>query len=105
MVTLSGGNQQKAILARWLQTQPTVCILDEPTKGVDIGARAALHRQILARAAQGMAILLISSDLPELLGLAHRVLVLHKGRLVAELAGAAATPQRIMELASTGRAA
>ena len=82
-----------------------MCILDEPTKGVDIGARAALHRQILARAAQGMAILLISSDLPELLGLAHRVLVLHKGRLVAELAGAEATPQRVMELASTGRAA
>ena len=100
-----GGNQQKAILARWLQTEPTVCILDEPTKGVDIGARAALHRQILARASQGMAIVLISSDLPELLGLAHRVLVLHKGRLIAELSGAEATPQRVMELASTGRAA
>ena len=92
MVTLSGGNQQKAILARWLQTDPTVCILDEPTKGVDIGARAALHRHDLARASQGMAILLISSDLPELLGLAHRVLVLHKGRLVAELAGTEVDP-------------
>ena len=105
MVTLSGGNQQKAILGRWLYADPKVCILDEPTKGVDIVARAALHGQMLARAENGMGILLISSDLPELLGLSHRVLVLHKGRLVAELGREEATPQLIMELASTGRVA
>ena len=105
MVTLSGGNQQKAIVGRWFHGEPRVCVLDEPTKGVDIGARAALHRLILAKAARGAGILLISSDLPELLGLAHRVLVLHKGRPAAELARGEATPQRVMELASTGRAA
>jgi ribose transport system ATP-binding protein len=105
IVTLSGGNQQKAILGRWFQGDPRVCILDEPTKGVDIGARAALHRLILAKAAQGVGVLLISSDLPELLGLAHRVLVLHKGRLAAEVGRDAATPQHVMALASTGRAA
>src|SRR3954468_6235207 len=105
MVTLSGGNQQKAIVGRWVHGEPRACVLDEPTKGVDIGARAALHRLILAKAARGAGILLISSDMPELLGLAHRVLVLHKGRPAAELARGEATPQRVMELASTGRAA
>ena len=99
MVTLSGGNQQKAILARWLQTKPTVCILDEPTKGVDIGARAALHRQILARAAQGMAILLISSDLPEVLATSDRIVVMREGRLMRILDRADATQERVLTAA------
>ncbi len=105
MVTLSGGNQQKAILGRWFEGNPAVCILDEPTKGVDIGAREAVHRMILERAAAGVAFLLISSDLAELRALAHRVLVLHKGRLVADLDRAEADLHHIMALASTGRAA
>ena len=85
MITLSGGNQQKAILGRWLHGRPRVCILDEPTKGVDIGARAAVHQIIVSLAAKGVAFLLISSDLPELFALAHRVIVLHKGRLAGAL--------------------
>jgi ABC-type sugar transport system ATPase subunit len=105
MVTLSGGNQQKAILGRWFEGNPSVCILDEPTKGVDIGAREAVHRMILERAAAGVAFLLISSDLAELRLLAHRVLVLHKGRLVGDLDRAEAELHQIMALASTGRAA
>jgi ribose transport system ATP-binding protein len=105
MLALSGGNQQKAIVARWLQRAPSVCILDEPTKGVDIGARAEMHRLIRAQASNGVAFLLISSDLPELIGLAHRVLVLHKGRVVGALSRAEAEPHHILALASTGRAA
>jgi ABC-type sugar transport system ATPase subunit len=105
MLALSGGNQQKAIVARWLQTGPQVCILDEPTKGVDIGARAEMYRLIRERAAAGVAFLLISSDLPELMSLAHRLLVLHKGRIVGELPRAQAEPHGVLALASTGRAA
>jgi ABC-type sugar transport system ATPase subunit len=105
MVTLSGGNQQKAILGRWFEGDPAVCILDEPTKGVDIGAREAVHRMILERAAAGVAFLLITSDLAELRALAHRVLVLHKGRVVADLGRADADLHHVMALASTGRAA
>jgi ABC-type sugar transport system ATPase subunit len=105
MVTLSGGNQQKAILGRWFGGDPLVCILDEPTKGVDIGAREAVHRMIRERATTGVAFLLISSDLAELRLLAERVLVMHKGRLVADLDRADADLHHIMALASTGRAA
>jgi ABC-type sugar transport system ATPase subunit len=105
MLALSGGNQQKAIIARWLQTEPQVCILDEPTKGVDIGARADMYRLIRERAAAGVAFLLISSDMPELMGLAHRVIVLHKGRIAGELSRTDAEPHRILAMASTGHAA
>jgi ribose transport system ATP-binding protein len=105
MVALSGGNQQKAIIGRWLQSDPLVCILDEPSRGVDIGARAEMHRLIRERAAAGMAFLLISSDLPELIGLAHRVLVLHKGRIAGEMPSARAQQHRILSLASMGREA
>jgi ABC-type sugar transport system ATPase subunit len=86
---LSGGNQQKVVLARALAGQPRILILDEPTRGVDVGAKAEIHRQILDLAAKGMAVILISSELPELLGLADRVLVLREGRVEAELSGAA----------------
>ncbi|MFM1768378.1 MAG: hypothetical protein RJA22_907 [Verrucomicrobiota bacterium] len=84
---LSGGNQQKVALARWLATQPRVLILDEPTQGVDIGAKGEIHRLIRRLAAEGIAVLLISSDLPEVIGLSHRLGVMRGGRLVAELPG------------------
>jgi ABC-type sugar transport system ATPase subunit len=83
---LSGGNQQKVLFARWLFRRPRVLILDEPTRGVDVGARAAIHRLINDLAAEGAAILLISSELEEVLGLAHRVLVIRRGSLVREFA-------------------
>jgi rhamnose transport system ATP-binding protein len=97
--TLSGGNQQKVALARWLATTPRVLILDEPTQGVDIGAKAEIHRLIRSLAADGLAILLISSELTELLGLAHRIGVVRGGRLVGVLDHADATEERLMSLA------
>jgi rhamnose transport system ATP-binding protein len=97
--TLSGGNQQKVALARWLATKPRLLILDEPTQGVDIGAKAEIHRLIRALAADGLAILLISSELTELLGLAHRIGVMRGGRLVGMLDHADATEERLMSLA------
>ena len=97
--TLSGGNQQKVALARWLATKPRLLILDEPTQGVDIGAKAEIHRLIRSLASDGLAILLISSELTELLGLAHRIGVMRGGRLVGELTRAEATEERLMSLA------
>ena len=85
--SLSGGNQQKALLAMWAGVTPRVLIVDEPTRGVDVGAKAEIYQHLRAMASEGMAILLISSDLPEVIGLSDRVLVMRKGRLVAELQG------------------
>jgi ABC-type sugar transport system ATPase subunit len=87
VATLSGGNQQKVMLGRWLLCEPKVLIVDEPSRGVDIGARAAINRIMHALAERGVAILLISSEMEEVMGLSHRILVLHQGRLAAELAG------------------
>jgi rhamnose transport system ATP-binding protein len=101
---LSGGNQQKVVIAKWLATEPQVLILDEPTRGVDIGAKVEVHRIISDLAASGLAILLISSDLPEVLAMSDRILVLHEGRLVAEIPGAEATEERVM-FAATGQGA
>jgi rhamnose transport system ATP-binding protein len=102
---LSGGNQQKAILARWLLTEPRVLILDEPTRGIDIGVKAEFYRIIGELAAQGRAVLLISSEMPELLALCDRILVMAEGRLTADLPRSAASQERIMEAAvpRTGR--
>ena len=86
VASLSGGNQQKVLFARWLFKQPRVLILDEPTRGVDVGARAAIHRLINDLAEQGAAILMISSELEEVLGLAHRVLVIRRGAITHEFA-------------------
>jgi rhamnose transport system ATP-binding protein len=97
--TLSGGNQQKVALARWLATRPRVLILDEPTQGVDIGAKAEIHRLIVDLAEQGLAILLISSELPEILGMCDRVIVMREGRLAGTLDRAEAAPERILTLA------
>src|SRR6185312_6924048 len=96
---LSGGNQQKAILARWLLTDPSVLILDEPTRGIDIGVKAEFYDMIGELAAGGRAILLISSELPELLALCDRVLVMSEGRLTANIARADATQEAIMSAA------
>jgi ABC-type sugar transport system ATPase subunit len=84
-MTLSGGNQQKVVLAKWLAAQSTILILDEPTRGVDVGAKAELHAWIDRIAAAGTAVLLISSELPELLNLSRRILVLRDGKLVGEV--------------------
>ena len=99
--SLSGGNQQKVVLAKWLATAPRVLLLDEPTKGVDVGAKFDIHEIIRRQAASGMACLVVSSDLPEVLALAHRVLVMREGRMQGELAGADATEESVMDLATS----
>jgi rhamnose transport system ATP-binding protein len=98
---LSGGNQQKVVLAKWLASKPRVLILDEPTRGIDIGAKVEVHRIISELAASGLGIILISSDLPEVLAMSDRILVLHEGRITAEIPGAQATQERVM-FAATG---
>jgi ABC-type sugar transport system ATPase subunit len=98
--TLSGGNQQKTILARWLERGPEIILLDEPTRGVDVGAKAEIHALIDRLAGQGCGVLLISSDLPEVLGLSDRVLVMHRGTIAAELRGAAMTQENVILAAS-----
>jgi rhamnose transport system ATP-binding protein len=103
--TLSGGNQQKVMLAKWLNTQPRLLIVDEPTRGIDVGAKAEVHRILRDLAGQGVAILAISSDLPEVLSLADRVLVMREGRLVGEFTGEAATEESVMRLAVGAREA
>jgi rhamnose transport system ATP-binding protein len=93
---LSGGNQQKVVLGKWLASEPRVLILDEPTRGIDIGAKVEVHRIISELAASGLAIILISSDLPEVLAMADRILVLHEGAVTAEIARADATEEAVM---------
>lgn len=97
--TLSGGNQQKVALSRWLATQPRILILDEPTQGIDVGAKAEIHRLMGQLAQQGLAILLISSELPELLGLADRIAVMRRGQLAGVLSAKEATREAVLHLA------
>ena len=97
---LSGGNQQKVVLAKWLATEPRLLILDEPTRGIDIGAKVEVHRIISELAAEGLAILLISSDLPEVLAMSDRIVVLHEGRITAEIGRANATEEAVMYAAT-----
>jgi rhamnose transport system ATP-binding protein len=99
---LSGGNQQKVVLAKWLATEPKVLIVDEPTRGIDVGTKAEVHRLLSELAGRGVAVLMISSELPEVLGMADRVLVMHEGRLTAELSRADADEERVMR-AATGQ--
>jgi len=96
---LSGGNQQKVALARWLAAEPAVLILDEPTQGVDVGAKAEIHRLMVELAGRGLAIIMISSELPEILGMSDRIAVMHGGTIVGTLDRARATQETIMELA------
>jgi len=99
---LSGGNQQKVVISKWLLTQPKVMILDEPTRGIDIGAKAEVHRLMGELAAQGMAILMISSELPEILAMSDRILVMREGRITGEFDKSEATAEVIMA-AATGQ--
>ncbi len=98
---LSGGNQQKVVLAKWLSTRPRILILDEPTRGIDVGTKAAVHGLMSQLAAQGMAILMISSELPEVLGMSDRILVMREGRLTGHFTRAEATQEKIMTAATT----
>ncbi|HEX7295520.1 MAG TPA: sugar ABC transporter ATP-binding protein [Pyrinomonadaceae bacterium] len=97
--TLSGGNQQKVALSRWLVTKPSVLILDEPTQGIDVGAKAEVHALMIDLAAQGVAILMISSELPEILGMSDRIAVMHGGTIVSTLDRSEATQEKILALA------
>jgi rhamnose transport system ATP-binding protein len=98
--TLSGGNQQKVVLGKWLATEPTVLIIDEPTRGIDVGTKAEVHRLISELAGRGMGILMISSELPEVLGMADRVLVVREGRITAEINRVDATAETVMYAAT-----
>jgi rhamnose transport system ATP-binding protein len=98
--TLSGGNQQKVVLAKWLATKPSILILDEPTKGIDVGTKTAVHAFMAALAAKGMSIIMISSELPEILGMSDRVLVMYEGRVAAVFDRSAADEAAIMRAAT-----
>jgi ABC-type sugar transport system ATPase subunit len=99
VANLSGGNQQKVVLGKFLAAKPKVLILDEPTRGVDVGAKREIHRIVCELAGQGLAILLISSELPEILGMSDRILVMKEGKIVAEMARVDATQEKILNLA------
>jgi ABC-type sugar transport system ATPase subunit len=100
--SLSGGNQQKALFAKWVMTGPRVLLMDEPTRGVDVGAKTEIYRIINGLTADGVAVVLVSSDLPELVAMSDRVLVMREGRPVSELAGDDVNEQNILEHALVG---
>jgi D-xylose transport system ATP-binding protein len=97
---LSGGNQQKAVIARALLSEPRVLLLDEPTRGIDVGAKAEIYSLLMDLAASGMALVVVSSDLPEVLGISDRVLVMSKGRVTGEFDRQGVTPEKVMECAT-----
>jgi rhamnose transport system ATP-binding protein len=97
--SLSGGNQQKVALARWLAIEPEVLILDEPTQGVDIGSKSEIHEMMVNLAEQGLAIVMISSELPEILGMSDRIAVMHGGTMTGILTRAEATQEKILAMA------
>jgi ribose transport system ATP-binding protein len=105
VATLSGGNQQKVALGKWLETGPRILLLDEPTRGIDVGAKHEIYQLMHRWKEQGMALLLVTSEMPELLALADRIVVLHRGRVARELARADATPQRVLRAAMGEEAA
>ena len=98
--SMSGGNQQKVVVAKWMATNPRVLLLDEPTKGVDVGAKFEIHEMIRQQARAGLAVLVVSSDLPEILALADRILVMKEGELQGELSALTATEEDVMRLAT-----
>lgn len=101
--SLSGGNQQKVVIAKWIGIQPKVLILDEPTRGVDVGAKREIYQLMNELTDRGVAILMVSSELPEVLGMSDRVLVIHEGTISGELSKTEATQERIMTLATGGK--
>jgi rhamnose transport system ATP-binding protein len=100
---LSGGNQQKTVLAKWLATDPDLLIVDEPTRGIDVATKAEVHRLVNQAASEGKAVLMISSELPEVLGMADRIIVMREGRQVAEYSRKEATQEKIIAAATTGK--
>ncbi len=102
---LSGGNQQKVVIAKWLATNPRILILDEPTRGVDVGAKTEIHKLMNELARSGIAIVMISSELPEVLGMSDRVLVMNGGRARVTLSREEATPDRVGAAMMSGHAA
>jgi len=100
IINLSGGNQQKVLISRWLLTKPRILILDEPTRGIDVGAKAEIHRLISVLARDGVAVIMISSEMPEVLGMSDRIMVIHEGRVTGFLDRSEADQVKIMELAS-----
>jgi inositol transport system ATP-binding protein len=101
--TLSGGNQQKIVLAKWLLGEVKIMILDEPTRGIDVGSKSEIHRLMTSFAREGMAIIMISSELPEVLGMSDRVVVMQEGRINGILSRSEASPETIMKLATQGK--
>ncbi len=97
---LSGGNQQKVVIAKWLATKPRVIILDEPTKGIDIGSKAAVHEFMAELAAEGLAVIMVSSEIPEVLGMSDRVIVMREGRIIDDVTGARMTPETLVRAAA-----
>ncbi|MGB0783973.1 MAG: sugar ABC transporter ATP-binding protein, partial [Marinomonas sp.] len=102
VMNLSGGNQQKVVIAKWLATNPKVIILDEPTKGIDIGSKAAVHEFMSELVDSGLSVIMVSSELPEILGMSDRILVMNEGLIVGELSRADATPEKVVSLATGG---
>jgi ABC-type sugar transport system ATPase subunit len=100
MINLSGGNQQKVIIGRWLMSAPTVLFCDEPTRGIDVGAKAEIHSILMDLAAQGMAVVVVSSELPEIMAIADRILVMCEGRMTGELKREEFSEEAIVSLAS-----
>ncbi|MEE3072301.1 MAG: ATP-binding cassette domain-containing protein, partial [Pseudomonadota bacterium] len=98
--SLSGGNQQKVVIAKWLATQPKVIILDEPTKGIDIGSKAAVHDFMSELAEQGLSVIMVSSEIPEIMGMSDRVIVMREGRIAAELEGDDLSPETLVRHAA-----
>ena len=99
VMNLSGGNQQKVVIAKWMATHPSVLILDEPTRGIDVGAKKEIHMLMSEMARQGVAIIMISSELPEILGMSDRIYVMHDGRIKGEIARSDATQESVMKMA------
>ena len=98
--TLSGGNQQKVVLGKWLLTKPKILFLDEPTRGIDVGAKQEIYAEINRLAKEGLAIVLVSSELSEVIGLSDRIIVLHEGRVTGEFSRSEATPEKVMAAAT-----
>jgi ABC-type sugar transport system ATPase subunit len=101
--TLSGGNQQKVLLSRWLLRDPLILIVDEPTRGIDVGSKAEIYRMLRAFADEGKTVIVISSDLPEILAIADRIIVMREGAIAAEMLAGQATEERIVRYAATSQ--